>query len=89
MNFFMNFSGYPNPVISGKLSIDLVADNIALKIKLYDSNGKYIGNVYDSKSKIKGNQNIELNLSKIEKGVYILYFESDKNDNLSRKIIVK
>ena len=74
-----DFKMYPNPVINGKLFI-LSFYNTSKKIQVYNILGKLI-----ITTNIRGT---ELNVSKLDAGVYILKaFENGKTS--TRKLVIK
>lgn len=72
---------YPNPVTSGKIYIN-AETNSAKNIELYDMLGKRIFT-----TEMNSYQK-ELNVSNLKAGVYILKL-SEKNNSITRKIIIK
>ena len=72
---------YPNPVTSGRIYIN-VETNTTKSIELYDMLGKRI-----LSTEMNGYQK-ELNVSNLKAGVYILKL-SEKNNNVTRKIVIK
>ncbi|UUV22034.1 T9SS type A sorting domain-containing protein [Paenimyroides aestuarii] len=72
---------YPNPVTGGKIYIN-AENNSAKVIELYDMLGKRI-----LIAEMNGYQK-ELNVSNLKAGVYILKL-TDKNNSITRKIIIK
>ncbi len=72
---------YPNPVTGGKIYIN-AENNSAKVIELYDMLGKRI-----LIAEMNGYQK-ELNVSSLKAGVYILKL-TDKNNSITRKIIIK
>ena len=72
---------YPNPVTSGKIYIN-VETNTTKSIELYDMLGKRI-----LFTEMSGYQK-ELNVTNLKAGVYILKL-SEKNNNITRKIVIK
>lgn len=72
---------YPNPVTSGKIYIN-VETNTTKSIELYDMLGKRI-----LSTEMNGYQK-ELNVANLKAGVYILKL-SEKNNNITRKIVIK
>jgi len=72
---------YPNPVTNGKIYIN-VETNTTKSIELYDMLGKRI-----LSTEMNGYQK-ELNVSNLKAGVYILKL-SEKNNNITRKIVIK
>ncbi|WP_350286371.1 T9SS type A sorting domain-containing protein [uncultured Croceitalea sp.] len=73
------FKLYPNPTVNGKIFID-TAENAAKTVHIYDVLGTEV-----LQSTILGK---ELNVSSLDKGVYILrVFEKDKV--ATRKLIIK
>lgn len=72
---------YPNPVTGGKIYIN--AENSSFKtIELYDMLGKRILVTE------MNNYQKEINVSNLKAGVYILKL-SEKNNSITRKIIIK
>ncbi len=72
---------YPNPVTSGKIYIN--AETSSTKyVEMYDMLGKRIFT-----TEMNGYQK-ELNVSNLKAGVYILKL-SEKNNNITRKIVIK
>lgn len=74
-----DFKVYPNPAVNGKLFI-LTFNNAEKKVQLYNILGKEILNVI-----LRGK---ELNISKIDPGVYILKVYEKGNTSI-RKLVVK
>ena len=72
---------YPNPVTNGKIYIN-VETNSVKNIELCDMLGKRI-----LSAEMNGYQK-ELNVSNLKAGVYILKL-SEKNNNVTRKIVIK
>jgi len=78
-NEIQNFTMYPNPVEDGKLFIN-TANNSIKKIQIFDVLGKQIFSTYLSGK--------ELNVSKLNSGIYILkIIEEDKT--ATRKLVIK
>lgn len=74
---------YPNPVTSGKIYINVETNTTTTKnIELYDMLGKRI-----LSTEMNGYQK-ELNVANLKAGVYILKL-SEKNNNITRKIVIK
>lgn len=72
---------YPNPVTSGKIYIN-AETNTVKNIELYDMLGKRI--LFTE----MGGYQKELNVANLKAGVYILKL-SEKNNSITRKIIIK
>jgi len=74
-----DFIMYPNPVVNGKLFIN-TANNSIKKIQIFDVLGKHIFTTYLSGK--------ELNLSKLNSGIYILKI-NEENKTATRKLVIK
>lgn len=79
---------YPNPVTNNKIYIEFACNDVNLNIDLYRFNGELVQNLYSSKGKLSGYNKMDFNL-KAQPGVYLVYFTTDKEDVISRKIIIK
>lgn len=78
-----SFEVYPNPT-PGPLTIRWYKDSIQ-DIKLFDLVGTEIKNFNLNKTETS----IDLNISNLPKGIYIIHFKTIKGDIVSRKIIKK
>lgn len=72
---------YPNPVTNGKIYVNAETNSVKT-IELYDMLGKRI-----FATEMNGYQK-ELNVANLKAGVYILKL-SEKNNSITRKIIIK
>jgi len=74
-------SVYPNPVVSGKVTIESKSSEMVNLVEIIDSNGKTV-------KTIKGNQiKVETEVSSLRKGIYFLRIHTEKKV-LNDKIIV-
>lgn len=78
-----SFEVYPNPT-PGPLTVRWYNDGIQ-DIKLFDLTGREIKNYNFNKTETS----IDLNISNLPKGIYIIHFKTTKGDIVSRKIIKK
>jgi len=74
-----DFKMYPNPVVNGKLFIN-TANNSIKKIQIFDVLGKQIFSTYLSGK--------ELNVSKLNSGIYILKINQE-DKTATRKLVIK
>ncbi|MGL5233775.1 MAG: T9SS type A sorting domain-containing protein [Empedobacter falsenii] len=78
------FQVYPNPT-PGPLNIKWNTEEGVQDIKLYDLTGKEVKNYQVNKL----SNNIEINISNVPAGVYVLRFITSKGEIISKKIIKK
>ncbi len=79
---------YPIPA-QGEINIAFSVNDVNLKIDLYSGKGEKEKNLYSSGKRISGYNEMKLDLKGISRGVYLLYFTTDKGDVISKKIIVE
>ena len=80
------FDVYPNPT-NGQINISFYSDDESnFTIKLYDVIGRLVIN--ESHESSIGNNQLQMNIADIAKGVYILIFQKD-DGTLQKKIIVQ
>jgi hypothetical protein len=79
---------YPMPA-QGYLNIALSANDVNLKIDLYSGRGEKEKSLFSSGKRISGYNEMKLDLKGVSRGVYLLYFTTDKGDVISKKIIVE
>jgi uncharacterized protein (DUF1501 family) len=84
-NFEMVLDCYPNPARDYVKVIYTVQKSSKIQINLYDNQGKLVKEIINMPQK-PGKYLSELNLSDIKSGIYILKFESGKNQ-ISKTII--
>jgi len=78
---------FPNPAYD-IVNVDFYIENPQIcSFMLYDSNGKFIDEIFTKKTK-KGNNRFSFNISHLNKGVYILIIKGSENFKTEQKIIV-
>lgn len=82
----ITFDVFPNPT-TGPLTIKWNNTNVKITdVQIYDLTGSLMSNI--SKNN-RGDSNVELNISNLSTGIYMLRFVTSENEVISRKIIKK
>jgi photosystem II stability/assembly factor-like uncharacterized protein len=78
---------YPNPSPANINMEFSLPENTIAQIGLFDATGKLV-RVYKNKFLEAGTQKLEINSEGIASGLYLLYYQDDKNRSFNRKIIL-
>jgi len=78
----------PNPAIDfANLKFEIMEKSI-IEISIHDSDGKFIGRLFEFKEYQKGSNDVKVNLSGLKNGLYLISIKNKNNEFVSKRLII-